>query len=130
MARDGVNMNILLYNTKNDLHMHILYVDLNLKKVNELTVDMINHNVVTLRRIINHRSSNDILSNFYCDFPTRLKGCMDICDLLDEVRNICGINDIVYKSLIIYTFQKTGIYEFIAEDICKKRFIKEMIRYD
>lgn len=113
-------MNVLLYNTKNDLHMHILYVDLKLKKVNELTLDEINHNIVTLRRIINHRSSNDILCNFYCDIPTRLKGCIDICNLLDEVRHICGINDIVYKSLIIYTFQKTGIYEFIAKDICKK----------
>ena len=121
-GRDGVNMNVLLYNTKHDLHMHILYVDLELKKVNELKVDMINHNVVTLRRIINHRTSNDILLNFYCDFSTRLKGCMDICNNLNELRYICGINKEDYNELIIYTFKKAGVYEFIAKDIFKNLY--------
>ena len=115
-------MNVLLYNTKHDLHMHILYVDLELKKVNELKVDMINHNVVTLRRIINHRTSNDILLNFYCDFSTRLKGCMAICNILNELRYICGINKEDYNELIIYTFKKAGVYEFIAKDIFKNLY--------
>lgn len=112
-------MNVVLYNIKHDFHIHILYVDLELHKVNELTVDKVQHNIVTLRRIINHRTSNDILSSFYCDFSTRLKGCMDICYTLNEIRYICGINKEVYNELITYTFKKAGIYEFIAKDICK-----------
>ena len=115
-------MNVLLYNTKNDLHINILNIDLELQKVNELTIDKVNHNIVYLRRIINHRCANDVLTNFYCDFSTRLNGCASICNMLYTIRYICGLNDKVYNELIIYTLKKAGVYEFIANDIFNNIF--------
>lgn len=112
-------MNALLFNTKHDIHMHTLFVDLEFKKVDKLSIDMIEHNMITLIHIINHRTSNDITTNFYCDFATRLKGCMSICDMLIESRYICGIDSEDFNRLVIYTFKKSGVYEFIAKDICK-----------
>ena len=115
-------MNVILYNTKHDLHINILNIDLKLQKVNELTLDKVNHNIVSLRRVINYRCENDVLTNFYCDFSTRLNGCASICSMLYTIRYTCGLNDKVYNELIIYTFKKAGVYEFIADDIFKNIF--------
>lgn len=112
-------MKALLYNTKYNINIEKSFTDLELKKEEKLTIDMINHNIVTLRRIINHRASNDILTNFYCSFSERLKGFTAICDMLLEVKEVCFINDMLYKELIIYAAKKTGVYKFIAKDICK-----------